>query len=857
MGEVYRARDPRMGRDVAIKVSVERFSDRFEREVRAVAALNHPNICQIYDVGPNYLVMELIEGPTLAERIKQGAIPLEEAVPIACQIADALDAAHEKGIIHRDLKPANIKIKPDGVVKVLDFGLAKIAEPAAPPDHADDSPTLTIESTRVGQILGTAAYMSPEQARGKTVDKRADIWAFGVVLYEMLTGRRLFVGDTISDTLVAVLKTEPDLSSVAGPARSIVERCLRRDPRRRWRDIGDVRLAIEEGTPQSPGSVNPPTPRSAIPWLATALMTVAFFVTGMFLWRATRPVDYPLVRLSVDLGPDALTGFSTTVSISPDGRRLVFPARGPDGKPQLAMRLLEHAKHTLLPGTAGAQDPFFSPDGQWVGFFAEGKLKKIPIIGGAPVTVCDVASPRGGSWGLDSNIVAAMGPFSGLSRVPVSGGTPQRLTRLTSGEVTHRWPQLLPGDRAVLFTAAPTPVGMEEANVEVTVLKTGITKILHHGGYYARYLPSGHLVYAHEGVLFGVPFDLDRMELQGTPTPLVEDLAGNSSQGAGQFSFSQTGTLVYLPSNGPTQGWPIAWLDNSGQTQPLLAEPGFYYEPRLSPDGQRLALTIASKGSNIFVYDSRRVAMTRLTFEGNASVPVWTPDGKHIVYRSSMGFRLWWVRSDGAGEPQRLLEGQSNIVPWSFSADGRRLAYHEINPETGFDIWTISLDTTDPDHPKAGKPEPFLRTRFDEAAAAFSPDGRWIAYRSNESGGPEIYVKPFPSAGGKWQVSAGGGLYAFWSRDGRKLFYEAADGRIMETDYTVNADSFVPGNPRLWTDRQVFYPGSFNLDLAPDGKRFAVFGEPENTGLAKGSVHVVFLQNFFDEVRRRLAGQAR
>jgi serine/threonine-protein kinase len=556
----------------------------------------------------------------------------------------------------------------------------------------------------------------------------------------------------------------------------------------------------------------------------------------------------------VDLGPEALTGFSTTVSISPDGRRLVFPARSPDGKPQLAMRLLEQVQNTLLPGTAGAQDPFFSPDGQWVGFFAEGKLKKIPVTGGAPVTVCDVASPRGGSWGQDGNIVAATGPFSELSRVPVSGGTPQRLTKLTSGEVTHRWPQLLAGDHAVLFTAAPTPVGMEDASIEVTVLKSGVTKVLHHGGYYGRYLPSGHLVYVREGVLFGVAFDPDRMELQGTPTPLVEDLAGNSSQGAGQFSFSQTGTLVYLPGKGPMQGWPIAWLDNSGKTQPLLAEPGLYYEPRFSPDGQRLALTIASKGSNIFVYDPRRVAMTRLTFEGDASVPVWTPDGKHIVYRSSMGFRIWWVRSDGAGEPQRLLEAQNNMVPWSFSPDGRRLAYHEINHETGFDIWTISLDTTDPDHPKVGKPESFLRTRFDEAAPAFSPDGRWIAYRSNESGAPEIYVKPFPPAGGKWQVSAGGGLYAFWSRDGRELFYEAPDGRIMEADYTVNAESFVSGKPRLWTDRQVFYPGSFNLDLAPDGKRFAVFGEPENAGPEKGSVHVVFLQNFFDEVRRRVAG---
>jgi serine/threonine-protein kinase len=851
MGRVYRARDTRLEREVAIKVCAVRFSERFEREARVIASLNHPHICQLYDVGPNYLVMELVEGPTLADRIRKGALPLDEALAIARQIADALEEAHEKGRVHRDLKPANVKITQEGVVKVLDFGLAKAAAATSAVGDPSDSPTLTISATQAGVILGTAAYMSPEQARGAAVDKRADIWAFGAVLYEMLTGRQTFHGETTSDILAAVLRAEPDWSVLPDDTppriRKLLRRCLERDRKQRLQAIGEARIAIDAPDEEVQRQRAPSRPP-----IGAAVFAIAFFIAAVGWWRATRPTPlHSLVRLSVDLGSDALPGASTTVAISPDGQRLVFPARGPDGKQQLAIRLLDQAQATPLPGTENGHDPFFSPDGEWVGFFGGGKLKKVFVHGGAPVTLCDAVNPRGGSWGEDGNIVAALNQQDVLSRVPDSGGTPQRFTKLGSGEVTHRWPQILPGGQAVLFTASPTNVGQDDASIEV-VLKNGVTKILQRGGYYGRYLPSGHLVYMHEGVLLALAFDVDRLEVRGTPTPLLEDVAGDSGMGGGQFDFSRTGTFVYLSGRAAMPGWPIVWLDHSGKIRPLLTTPGIYYFPRFSPDGRRLALAASSKGNDIFVYDWQHESTTQLTFDGHSYAPVWHPDGKHIAFRStSAGYSISWVRSDGAGEPLRLLVSQNNLIPYSFAPNGR-LAYQEVGPGTGFDIWTLSLDTTDPDHPKPGKPEPFLKTQFDDQVPTFSPDGRWIAYRSNESGGYEIYVRPFPGPGAKCPISTGGGLYAFWSKNGRELFYESPDHRVMVVDYTANGDSFVTGKPRLWSDTHIFYPGVSNLDLAPDGKRFAVFPAPETAGPEKGSVHVTFLLNFFDELRRRV-----
>jgi serine/threonine-protein kinase len=440
-----------------------------------------------------------------------------------------------------------------------------------------------------------------------------------------------------------------------------------------------------------------------------------------------------------------------------------------------------------------------------------------------------------------------------LLRVPAGGGTPQRLTKLARGEITHRWPQVLPGSQTVLFTASPTSIGMDDADIEVIALKTGVTKILQRGGYFGRYVPGGYLLYVHQGVLFGVGFDTDRLEVRGTPTPLVQDVAGDTSLGGGQLDISETGTLVYLAGKEATSKWPIAWLDSSGRTEPLMDTPGAYYYPRISPDGRRLAFAVSGKGQDLFVYDLDRKVTARLTFDGRSALPVWSPDGKHIAYRSAAGgFGLWWVRSDGAGEPERLLQSQNNVVASSLSPDGRRLAYMEVDPETSFDIWTLPLDLSDPDHPKPGKPESFLRTPFSESGLNFSPDGRWIAYSSNESGTQEIYVRPFPGPGGKWQISARVRSYAFWTKDGHSLFYEATDRRIMVVDYTVNANSFIPGKPRVWSDRPIFSPGVAHLDLAPDGKHFVVLAPPENGAPGTGSVHVTFLENLFDELRRRI-----
>jgi serine/threonine-protein kinase len=857
MGEVWRATDTKLSRDVAIKILPEAFAAdadrlaRFTREAQVLASLNHPNIATIHGVEERALVMELVEGPTLAERIATGPIPVEEALPIARQIAEALEYAHERGIVHRDLKPANIKITPEGRVKVLDFGLAKAisSAPSQAEANATISPTLTMRATQMGIILGTAAYMSPEQARGQEVDRRSDIWSFGVVLYEMLTGRQLFSGTTVSDTLAGVLKGDLDLSAAPAAVRPVVERCLRREPQRRWQAIGDARIALEEGPPSAAPAPVAPGRRSAIPWIAVAALAMIAGVALNGWWRA-RSVDQPLTRLSVDLGPEAITGLDLTVAISPDGRRLVFPARGPGGRQMLATRLLDHAEITLLPGTEDARNPFFSPDGQWIGFFCAALLKKIPAQGGAPIMIYNGNNPgsTGGSWGADGNIVTSFGQVDSLSRVSDAGGTRQILTPLGSGEMTHRWPQVLPFGDAVLFTASLSVGAMENANIEAFSVKTGKIKIVQRGGYYARYLPSGHLVYLHQGVLFGVKFDPGTLEVHGSPVPLLDDVAANPVTGGGQFDFSRTGTFVYMAGKSSAQTWQLEWLDSSGQRSPLMIAPGAYAVPRFSPDGKKLAYIAG--GADLYVYDVERGLPTKLTFRGDTNLPVWAPDGKHLAFATGSG--LMWIRSDGVGDPQKLLDSPNAARPWSFAPDGR-LAYNERNPETGNDLWTLPLDLSDPDHPKPRKPEAFLRTPAEEMIPSFSPDGRWIAYRSNEAGTSEIYVRPFPPGnGGRWQISTDGGLYPRWSNNGRELFYETMDNRIMVMDYKVDGASFVPGKSRQWSDQQLFYTGTSNMDLSPDGKHFVVFSTPEATGGNKGSVRVTMLLNFFDEVRRKL-----
>jgi serine/threonine-protein kinase len=873
MGEVYRARDTRLNRDVAIKVSQERFSDRFDREARAVAALNHPNICTLYDVGPDYLVMELIEGES-----PKGPLPLEETLRIARQIADALEAAHEKGIVHRDLKPSNIKIKPDGTVKVLDFGLAKVAEASAAAS-SDASPTISMAATQAGMILGTAAYMSPEQVRGRPVDKRADIWAFGVVLHEMLTGKRLFEGEDLTETLASVVKERPDLSEVPAPVRRLIERCLEKDPRKRLRDIGDMELLLAE-TPAPAAAIAAPQ-SSPLPWIAaTGVLAVAIGVALWAPWRVEKAIERPLVRLDVDLGegvslPSLSGGPSTggssgnTVAISPDGARLVYVSGTPT---RLFTRRLDQPRATELPGTPRAYYPFFSPDGQWVGFYTAGKLNKISVEGGAVVPLGDLSTHgfTGASWGEDGGIVASEPVERGLLRFAAAGGPPQTLAGLGKGESGLGNPQILPGGKAILFSAHTEQFDVDRYTIEVLTLADGHRKIVARGGTSARYVAApgrpGHLIYVNKATMFAVPFDLDKLETRGTAVPVLDDVAYNARPGTGQFDVSRGpdghGVLVYRRAGADTSAMlTLEWVDAAGKREPLPAKPAIYWDPRVSPDGKRVALAVSEGPSiDVWVYDPERDAMTRLTTSlgGISRFPTWSPDGEYVVFFSSNPKGIFQARADAASQPQALIEGNvSNILwPWSFSPDGKRLAYYQDVGRTQMQIWTVPMEEHWPlagkgGQLKAGKPEQFLQSGFNDRGPEFSPDGRWLAYQSNESGKYEVYVRAFPPSagpGGKWPISNSGGTDPRWSRKGHDLLYRSGD-QIMAVSYTVNGDTFLREKPRVWIAKLGGTgPG---WDLAPDGKRALVAERGESGEAPKAEHEMVLLENFFDYLRQK------
>ena len=828
MGRVYRATDTRLDRQVAIKVSAAQFSERFEREARVIASLNHPNICQLHDVGPNYLVMELVEGPTLGDRIRQGNLPVDEALAIARQIAEALDAAHEKGKVHRDLKPANVKITPEGVVKVLDFGLAKAPDDNTTTGHSGISPTRTMPLTGPGVIVGTAAYMSPEQARGAAVDKRADIWAFGCVLYEMLSGKPAFQGETPSDILAAALKEEPDWSRIPAKMQPLVRRCLMKDPKYRLRDIGDAMLLVD-------GVSDPGLTR----------------------------LPQPLLRVSVELSPGATLSRSQggQVALSADGTRIAIVEQVAPAEFRLATRRLDESEFVHLSGTEGALMPFFSPDGQWIGFFADGKLKKIAVQGGAAITLCEAASPLGASWGDDDNIIAVLNVGkSGLLRIPSGGGTPTPVTELNreKGDFGHVFPQVLPDSRAVLFGNGPEgPSG----SIDVLSFQNGERKTLQRGVSLGRYLSSGHLVYMQQNTLFAAPFNLRRLEVTGAPQSVLHDVSVGP-QGNRNVDFSQTGTVAYVSGKELPGKFAIFWLDSAGKVQPLHLAPGFYLSPRFSPDGKRLAFSmyISPVEGNVWVKDLERGTTSRLTsLPGHNTSPVWTPDGRSIVFGSVFGAApgMYWIRSDGSGEPQRLTEGKTIQFPYSFSPDGKRLAFLQLSTGGHPEIWTAPVEVgRDRSAPLArlGEGEPFLATRFSVGQPAFSRDGRWLAYSSNETGAYEVYVRPFSGPGGKTPISTGGGRCPIWSRHARKLFFLGPDGRIMAVGYTASGDSFEAGKPQVWSPKPLLVVvGLHPYDLAPDGKRFAAVLYPDGTAEqeAKPTTSVTVILNFFDELQRR------
>jgi Tol biopolymer transport system component len=856
-GEVYRAKDKKLKREVAIKILPDKFSrdadrvSRFQREAEVLASLNHPNIASIYELGEadslRFLVLELVDGVTVADRLKRGPIPVDEALAIAKQIAEALEAAHERGIVHRDLKPANIKIAPNGKVKVLDFGLAKAREAEGDSLTLSNSPTMM--SSAAGMILGTAAYMSPEQARGKTLDKRTDIWAFGVVLYEMLAGRQLFEGESISDTLSAVLTKEPEWNRIPGKTQVLLRSCLEKEPARRLRDIGDAWKLLGDET-------QPDVRKSRLPWVVIAVLAIVTVVALLAAWRPIRPEEQGMVRLALALGADtSSSNLGADVILSPDGVRLVFTGKSSDGTPRLFTRRLDEPMAHELVGTVGAYGHFFSPDGKWVGFFASGKLKKIPVEGGDAVTLCDAPAGRGASWSEDGNIFAALDSQTGISQVPAEGGgRPRSITELETGENSHRWPQALPGGKAVLFSVNKAYGNFEKASIGVVSLVDGRKKVVLEGvGMYPRYLPNGQLTYVTNGVLFAAPFDLARLEVPGTSTRVMDDVLANTNYGFSQFDFARNGTIAYR--SGRAEALRILWwLDAAGKTESLLAEPALYQFPRLSPDGSRIAVVVAGgPNSVIWIHDWRRGSKTRLTLGSDvATFPVWTPDGKYLVFRSVKG--MSWARADGADKPQPLTMTNMVQSPTSFTPDGKRLVFFEQHTGGSAEIRTIKIEN-DSGQLRASDPELFLQTPSSNPFPALSPDGRWLAYASAESGIYEVYVQAFPNKGTKWLISNSGGTLPVWSPNNHELFYRTEDERIMVANYTVKGDSFVSEKPRVWSGRQLADLGlTPNMDLAPDGKRFCVVMPAESPEPPRQTQnHVMLVLNFFDEVRRIVA----
>ena len=856
MGEVYRAKDNRLERDVALKVLREDLSQperlaRFQREARLLAALNHPNIATIHGLedsnGTHFLVMEWVPGESLAERIKRkGAIPVDEAVAIARQIAEALEAAHDKPIIHRDLKPANVKVTPEGVVKVLDFGLAKAFESETPEESTATSSTVSGIPSLPGIILGTPAYMSPEQARGKKVDKRTDIWAFGCILYEMLTGKPLYSGQTMAEVLAAVIKDPPALEGLPRDTppniRNLLSRCLEPDLRQRLRDIGEARIAIEHGgaTGAGVGAGAAPTSQRWALWLGLTALLLALVIGGVVFWkRGPAPVESTR-RLVVSLpAGQQFPDTGRIMALSPDGRLLAYVA-GQGTAQQLYLRSLDSFQVKAIPGTDGAGGPFFSPDSQWIAFFADGKMKKISVAGGAPITIADSGGTQSGSWGPNDTIVFPQSGFS-LNMIPASGGTPQALISpdAQKGENSVCCPAFLPNGNAVLFTASSGTGGVQAA---VKVLASGERKDLVAGGSLPVYVPTGHLLYVQGGTLMAVPFDLEQLKVTGTTVPVIEGVMQSQSLvfGIAHYSISNDGSLAYIPGRVVGANSKLVWVDRKGKEQPLPTDPHAYRNPRLSPDGNRVAVGIDELGGQIWIYDLSRDMLSRLTFEGNGSAnPFWSPDGKQITFSSGAPGSLFVQPSDGSGKPEKIGGSQYRQVPNSWSPDGQFLAYHETNPATASDIWMLHLSDR--------QAKVFVQSQAGDSAARFSPDGRWVAYTSAESGRPEIYVQPFPGPGGKWQISTDGGTEAVWNPNGKELFFRHRT-QMMSVDITTQP-GFSASKPQLLFDGPYALSAATlaNYDVSKDGQRFLMVKEGAQEAQP---TQINLVLNWFNELKR-------
>jgi eukaryotic-like serine/threonine-protein kinase len=880
MGEVYQATDTKLGRSVALKVLPEAFASdtervaRFEREARVLASLNHSNIAAIYGLehaeGQSLLVMELVEGETLAERIAKGPLPIEEALDIGKQICDALEAAHEKGIIHRDLKPGNVKIVPDGKVKVLDFGLAKAlhSDPANP--ALSHSPTLSIAATNAGVILGTAGYMAPEQAKGRIADQRSDIFSFGCVLYEMLTGRQTFEGETVTEVIASILKEEADFSLIAPNVHPrvvvLLRRCLAKDQQRRWHAVADVRLEIEAIFAESHGfriaelvnSKRPPLWKRVIPVAASAILAAAVATAIVWNVRTTTPSAIARFAFVFPEGQSLTRGGRQVVAISPDGQNIVYQANR-----QLYLRKISEVESRPIEGTAvDAANPFFSPDGLWIGFYSvgEGKLKKVALTGGAAVAIAEVAFPFGASWNADDQILFA-DPQKGILRVSAKGGKAEAIIAAKPGEVMHG-PELLPDRDHVLFSLATGPAGAgrwDKAQVIAQSLRSGERKLIIDGGADARYVPTGHLVYALGTTVLAIAFDLTAVAVKGSPIPIIDDVNRSlNASGTAHFAFADNGTMAYVRGTIGSGLTRLVLVDEKGMRQVLPGPTGRYREPRVSPNGKQAAWVVfdeSGKGT-IWIYDlSGSTAARRLTFE-NSDYPLWTPDSQRIIFTSRETTQggpgaLMWQNADGTGTAEVLVPPQQDALNSGYIAEsiyGKTLAFRARG--NGADIWQVSLEG---DH----TPKPLISLPADQAEAAFSPDGRWIAYRSNETGRSEVFVQPFPPTRAKYQVTSNNSSFLgagspLWSPDGRRIFYvEFAGGSQLSSVDVSTTPAFSFSNPKTLISRLIIPVNSMRIYDVTGGKQFLVImNEADVADVQQTEMRITL--NWFRELQERV-----